>query len=226
MNVALILAGGIGSRSGEKIPKQFVEINNKPLIIYTLEKFQNCSDIDEICIVCIKEWIEFLKDKLNEFKILKVKYIVNGGKNGLESVKNGLKAMDKLSQNDLVLIHDAVRPFIDNESINENIRVAKKYGMALTAVDLVETLVYSEDGCYSNKIINRDNLKRILTPQTFSYGTLVELYNNSVLDSNIFPSTFSLYMNKGLPVYCSKGSEKNIKITYPEDIQYFKKMFG
>lgn len=225
--IALILAGGVGTRSGEKIPKQFVEINRKPLIVYTLEKFQESNSVDGIVVTCVENWIPRLEEYVREFNISKVLKVVKGGKNGLDSVKNGLNALSMCSDEDLVLIHDAVRPFVDVSSIEENIRVASQYGLALTAVDLLETLVYSEDGIVGEKVVDRDKLKRILTPQTFNYKLLKELYaDDSKLNPLKYPSTFSLYMSTGAKVYCSKGSEKNIKITYPEDIQYFKKMFG
>lgn len=225
--IALILAGGVGTRSGEKIPKQFVEINRKPLIVYTLEKFQESNSVDGIVVTCVEDWIPRLEEYVREFNISKVLKVVKGGKNGLDSVKNGLNALSMCSDEDLVLIHDAVRPFVDVSSIEENIRVASQYGLALTAVDLLETLVYSEDGIVGEKVVDRDKLKRILTPQTFNYKLLKELYaDDSKLNPLKYPSTFSLYMSTGAKVYCSKGSEKNIKITYPEDIQYFKKMFG
>lgn len=227
MNIALILAGGIGTRSGEKIPKQFVEINCKPLIIYTLEKFEKCNAVDGMVITCVKEWIPRLNDYIKIFGISKVIDVVEGGKNGLFSVKKGIDALYGCADSDLILIHDAVRPFIDEFSIEENIKIGQKYGVALTSVDLLETLVYSSNGVDGEKVINRDNLKRILTPQTFRYSILKELYSDEKrLDAQKYPSTFSLYMSTGNKVYCSKGSEKNIKITYPEDIEYFKKMFG
>ena len=226
-NIALILAGGIGTRSGEKIPKQFVEINNKPLIIYTLDKFQKSESIDGIVVVCVENWISRLDDYVKKFEISKIIKIVRGGKNGLDSVKKGLDELNMCSNDDLVLIHDAVRPFVDVDSIEENIKIASKYGLALTSVDLLVTLVYSNDGIVGDNVIDRDNLKRILTPQTFNYGLLKELYEDETkLNPQKYPSTFSLYMSTGKKVYCSKGSEKNIKITYPEDIEYFKKMFG
>ena len=225
--IALILAGGVGTRSGEKIPKQFVEINRKPLIVYTLEKFQKCNSVDGIVVACVENWIPYLEEYVKLFNISKVLKIVKGGTNGLDSVKNGLKALNMCSDEDLVLIHDAVRPFVDVNSIEENIRVASQYGLALTAVDLLETLVHSNNGIIGDRVVDRDNLKRILTPQTFNYKLLKKLYeDDSKLDPVKYPSTFSLYMSTGAKVYCSKGSEKNIKITYPEDIEYFKKMFS
>lgn len=225
MNYAVILAGGVGKRTGESIPKQFIRVNNKPLIVYTLEKFQNCNLIDEISIACIPDWMDELRTIVREFNLNKVKYITEGGNNGLTSAYNGVMAINSLSDNDLVLIHDGVRPFVDEETIVRNIDVASKHGLAMTAVDCLETLVYSEDSEYSNRIIPRDNLKRILTPQTFKSSILKELYKNEDIYSSNQPSTFALYMSKGLPIYLSRGNEKNIKITYPEDVLYFKSFF-
>ena len=225
MVYALILAGGVGSRAGEKIPKQFVEVDGKPVIIYTLEKFSKCKMIDQIYVVCLESWKKSLENYINQFRIEKVAEIVDGGENGLLSVKNGLDAMNASGENSLVMIHDGVRPFVDVKSIEENIKIAAKYGVAVTTVDLVETLVYCEDDVYSDKIISRDHLKRVMTPQTFRYGDLKKLYQTDLLNAQETPSTFALYMKSGKAIYCSKGSEKNIKLTYPEDILYFKKMF-
>lgn len=225
-NIALILAGGIGSRVGETIPKQFVEINGKPLIIYTLEKFDNNSNIDYICIVCHSEWINKLWDSIDKYKIKKVKSIIAGGNTGLSSAYKGIIEINKFGNGDsLVLIHDAVRPFIDEECINANIKIASQKGLAMCAVSLVETLAYSEDSVFSDKVIPRDNLYRIQTPQTFKLSILNNLYSNIDVEKSNEPSTFSLYMKQGLPIYLSPGNEKNIKITYPEDLNYFKQFF-
>ena len=226
-NVAMIIAGGIGSRMGLDIPKQFLEVNGKPLIIYTLEKFNNNSNINYICIACHVDWIERLWGYVHKYNINKVKIIVEGGDNGLSSARNGVTAIDEFEKgNDaIVLIHDAVRPFIDDECIDDNIEVASQNGLAMCAAPLVETLVYSEDFLYSDKIIPRDNLYKIQTPQTFKLSILKKLYDNVDVENSREPSTFALYMSKGLPIYISKGNEKNIKITYPEDLQYFKKFF-
>lgn len=225
MNYALILAGGSGTRTELDIPKQYYEVNEKPVLIYTLEKFQYCSMIDGIYVVCAPEWIEAVEKMCKEFRIAKLIRTVKGGSTGLKSALNGLADMREVKAQDLVLIHDAVRPFVDAESIEENIRTALKYGMAVTTVNCQETLVYVQDEPISDTLVPRDGLKRVLTPQTFRFGEIYSLLSNEDLDHCTEPSAFALWMKKGNRVYCSEGNERNIKLTYKDDIEYFKKMF-
>ena len=151
--------------------------------------------------------------------------ICDGGRTGLESTQKGIEFLSSYNDRDLVLIHDAVRPFIDEESISQNVSIALEYDVAMCSVDCVETLVHTVDGICSDKMISRDGIKRVLTPQTFCLGILRELYQGVDCFDSECQSTFVLYMNTGRPIYCSKGSERNIKITYPEDVQYFRRMF-
>lgn len=221
MNIALILAGGVGSRTKERIPKQFVLVNGKPVIIYTLEKFNKSEHIDQLYVVCLEGWKEKLREYAIEYNITKLVHICVGGNNGLKSAYNGLMCMQDLSDEDMVLIHDGVRPFVDEKIIEENLMTAYKFGLAMTAVDCVETLVHSSDGTYAEKIVSRDNLKRVQTPQTFSLGLLKQLFSDVDIDNCNQPSTFALYMSTGQSIVCSVGSEKNIKLTYPDDILRF-----
>lgn len=226
MNIAMILAGGKGSRSGLDHPKQFYKVHEKPVLVYTLEKFQMAPSIDLICVVCAEEWKEEVWSYKERFHIYKLSEVVTGGTTGLKSVYNGLLGMKGASENDFVLIHDAVRPFIDKRVIEDNIAVANRYGQAMTAVDCVETLVYTENGCYAEHSIPRDGLKRIQTPQTFKMGDILQLFSHTDLDVCKEPSAFALWMAAGNPIYCSEGNEKNIKLTYPEDIDYFTRLFS
>lgn len=225
MNIAIILAGGQGIRARQKFPKQFVEVKGKPLIVYTLEKFQQCDLIDQICVVCAEEYINLVTQYKNLYNITKLMQISKGGDTGLQSLYNGYFSLDGLNSDDLILIHDAVRPFISVNLIKDNINCAKKYGVAMTAVDCVETLAVTDDGLSAKKFIPRDGIKRIQTPQTFSSENLLKIFKNVDLTANNEPSIFILWMQMGNPIYCSRGSEKNIKITYPEDVEYFKNMF-
>lgn len=220
MNIALILAGGVGKRSGSKIPKQFIRINDKPLIVYTLEQFEKNSNIDKICVTCVKDWIKEVESFKEEYGISKLQLVCEGGNSGLESLKNGLEMLN-CKDEDYIIIHDAVRPFIDQSIIDDNINTAYKYGLAMASVECVETLVKVDENGYSKTMIPRDNVMRVQTPQTFKYSIIKEI-DFTKQDA---PSIFALYMQQGNAIYCSKGNDKNIKITYPSDVEYFKKLF-
>lgn len=227
MNIALILAGGQGIRAKAAVPKQFVAIKGKPMIVYTLEKFQNCRSIDRICIVSSSEWNAFLLKAKESYSLDKLDLFAEAGSNGLESAWKGICSLENYPDSDLVMIHDAVRPFVDEETILDSIRVAEEHGCALSAIPCVETLVRAgEDLSCSEEMVPRDKLFRILTPQTFQIGILRNLFHDFNPElGNTYPSVFAYYMAEGNPVYLSKGCERNIKITYPEDIEYFRKLF-
>ena len=196
-NTALILAGGHGTRARQDIPKQFIEINGKPLVCYTIEKFLAVSEIDEIIIVCLEDWIPKIKEYI-DFTARSSIRVCAGGGTGLDSVWCGLQILRNNDGADLVLIHDGVRPFVDAETIRKNILTAQKYGCAVTSVDCVETLVYTEDGLYSERIVQRDYLKRVMTPQTFRLKTLRDLFSDhEKIISSKSPSTFCLYVEGG-----------------------------
>lgn len=225
MNIALILAGGVGSRSGLNYPKQYFRVNEKPVLVYTLEKFQKAPSVDRIVVVCSAEWENEVKGYKEQYGIGKLYQTCLGGNTGLKSVLNGLNGLQGANPQDLIILHDAVRPFVDVDLIEDNISIAKQYGNAMAAVPCVETLVFTEDGKYAEKMIPRDGLKRIQTPQTFKFVDLYSLLSRTDLDMCREPSAFSLWMTKGKAIFCSQGNEKNIKITYPEDLDYFQKLF-
>lgn len=226
MNIAMILAGGLGTRTGLNCPKQFYKVNNKPIIVYTLEKFEESPSVDAIVVVCAEEWKAEVLSYKEKYRIGKMVGTAQGGASSLESAKNGLSMMDWAADDDFILIHDSVRPFIDVHVIENNIKIAHKHGVAMTAIKCVETLVYAEDGCYAEKMIPRDGLLRIQTPQTFMKGEILELLLNTDLENCKEPSAFALWMSIGRPIYCSEGNEKNIKLTYREDIDYFMKLLS
>ena len=223
-NIALLIAGGSGARMHQNIPKQFLTVNERPVIIYTLEAFQNHPEIDEIAVVCIEGWKSVLWAYANQFNITKLKYVVPGGKNGQDSIRNGVFELEKHhSPDDIVLIHDAIRPMVSAEIISDCIRVTQLHGNAITVIPCAEAMMQTEDGEKSSGSYPRDNLKRTQTPQGFPIGKICDLHRRA-LKAGITNSVASctLMIEMGEQVYFSAGSEKNIKLTTVEDIDIFK----
>lgn len=227
-NVALLIAGGSGNRMGQSIPKQFLTVNERPVIIYTLEAFQNHPEIDTIAVVCINGWQEVLQAYANQFNITKLRYIVTGGKNGQESIRNGVYELEKyFKSEDIVLIHDAIRPMVSAEIISDCIRVTKEKGNAITVIPCAEAMLQTEDGMVSVESYPRDYLKRTQTPQGFHIGAICDLHRRAIkkgITNSVASCTLKIEM--GEPVYFSMGSEKNIKLTTVEDIDIFKALLA
>ena len=224
MNIALIIAGGSGARMHQDIPKQFLTVNEKPVIVYTLEAFQNHAEIDQIAVVCINGWEQVLRAYANQFNITKLKYIIPGGKNGQDSIRNGVFELEMHGQkDDLVLIHDAIRPMVSPEIISDCIVKTKQYGCAIATIPCAEAMVQTQDGNVSIGSYPRENLKRTQTPQGFPLGKICDLHRKA-LEEGITNSVASctLMIELGEQVYFSAGSEKNIKLTTVEDIDIFK----
>lgn len=161
-NLALLIAGGSGARMHQNIPKQFLTVNERPVIVYTLEAFQKHADIDAIAVVCIEGWEQVLWAYANQFNITKLKYVIQGGKNGQDSIRNGVYELEKhYKADDIVLIHDAIRPMVSEEIISDCIVKAKQYGCAIATIPCAEAMMQTEDGVVSIGSYPRDNLKRI-----------------------------------------------------------------
>lgn len=224
MNVALIIAGGVGARMHQNIPKQFITVDERPVIVYTLEAFQRHSDIDAIAVVCVEGWENVLQAYANQFNITKLKHIIPGGKNGQDSIRNGVLELEKhYSADDIVLIHDAIRPLVSQEIISDCIVKTKLHGCAISVIPCAEAMVITSDGDTSSECYPRDNLKRTQTPQGFSIGKICDLHRRA-LEAGITNSVASvtLMIEMGEKVYFSAGSEKNIKLTTVEDVDIFK----
>lgn len=224
MNVAMLIAGGSGQRMNQDIPKQFINVHDKPVIVYTLEAFQKHPNIEKICVVCIEGWEEVLKAYAKQFGITKLEWIVKGGINGQQSIKNGIDELSKyIADDDLVLIHDAIRPMISQEIISESISKCNVYGSAVTTIPCAEAMILSDDGMASDDMIDRTKLLRTQTPQVFSLGKLKwaheEAYKRGISNSI---ATVTLMIELGEKVYFSAGSEKNIKLTTTDDLEIFK----
>lgn len=223
-NIALIIAGGSGNRMHQDIPKQFLTVNEKPVIVYTLEAFQSHPEIDAIAVVCIDGWEHVLQAYAKQFNINKLKHIVPGGENGQGSIRNGVYELEKnYDKNDIVLIHDAIRPMVSAEIISDCITKTRKYGNAITVIPCAEAMMQTEDAVVSTGSYPRDKLKRTQTPQGFKIGDIAQLHRDA-LEAGITNSVASctLMIEMGKQVYFSNGSEKNIKLTTVDDIDIFK----
>ncbi len=224
MNIGLIIAGGSGARMHQDIPKQFLTVNEKPVIVYTMEAFQNHPEIDAIAVVCIEGWDNMLQAYAKQFNITKLECIVPGGENGQSSIRNGVYELEKrFSRDDIVLIHDAIRPMVSNEIISDCIRVCKQYGNAITVIPCAEAMLTTEDQIISTGIYDRDKLKRTQTPHAFKIGNICDLQRKA-LEQGVTSAVAScnLAIEMGEQVYFSQGSEKNVKLTTVEDIEIFK----
>lgn len=229
MNTALIIAGGVGARMGQDIPKQFINVYDKPVIVYTMEAFQIHPNIDEIEIVCLEGWHEIVYAYAKQFGITKLKNVVNGGINGQDSIRNGLEDIASRHQNDndIVLVHDAIRPMLTQDIISDNIRVCKKYGNAITVVPCNAAMLKTFDGLSSEEQVPRDNLKTTQTPQTFYLNDILDAHREA-LEKGITKSVASctLYIELGRKLFMSIGSEKNLKLTTLDDIDIFKALLN
>lgn len=207
-------------------PKQFLEVHGKPIIIYTLEHFEYHDQIDEITVVCIRDWIEELKGMLKRYSITKVTEIVAGGKTGHDSIFLGLLSMKgKVKDDDTILIHDGVRPLINSALITQNVETVKEKGNAITAEPVRESVVVSADGSYITDVPPRSQMYVAKAPQSFHYGAILKLYERAEADGikSIDPSHLcSIYRE---PMHMVMSTANNIKITEPADYYIFRALY-
>lgn len=224
MNITLILAGGYGSRTAQDIPKQFMNVYDKPLIIYTLENFQRHPDIDGIAVVCLEGWHEVLRAYAKQYDISKLRWIVSGGNDGQESTQKGIEALqDVCGDDDVILVHDAIRPFLTQEVISDAILKCMQKGSGLSAVRCQETIVRTEDGISGEENIHRQEIMRVQTPQAYKYGKAAWAYKEAEkrdIHGEVYINTLMLRL--GEKVYFSRGTEKNVKVTTIDDLEVFK----
>jgi 2-C-methyl-D-erythritol 4-phosphate cytidylyltransferase len=223
-NIGLIIAGGSGSRMRFAVPKQFMTVLDKPVIIYTLEKFERHPSIDVIAVVCLEGWENILAGYAKQYGITKLKHIAPAGQVGQESIKNGLWELKKHYDGDsIVLVHDGNRPMVSNDVISDCIAITRQKGNAITCIPCQEAMLETKDGIASNVSYPRENLKRTQTPHGFKLKDLVEAHELAA-QKGITNSVASctLMIELGKQVYFSNGSEKNIKLTTPEDVEIFK----
>ena len=225
MVVALLTAAGHSQRMGQDIPKQFMHVENKPLIIHTMEAFQNHPGIDAIMVVTLSAWKEVLKAYARQFDIDKLKWVVDGGETGQESICNGITELSReLQKNDIVMVHDGNRCMVSGEIISNSLATFHTYGSAVAAIPCVEAVFRSDDnGMTSTESIPREHLYRTQTPHTYTLEKLcwahTEAKKKGIANS---AATCTLMQQLGESVFFSKGSEENLKITTVEDIMIFK----
>lgn len=230
MNHVVIFAGGIGSRMGnfDTVPKQFLKLNGKEIIVHTIERFQNNKNIDKIYIACNKDWIDFMKDLADKYQLSKVVSIVEGGKTGQLSIYNGLieAEKNKSGDDDIVLIHDGVRPFIDDDLIDKNIESVMKYGSAISCAPATETIMLVDKDCFLEDIQDRSLSYFAKAPQSFKLDDILR-YHRSALAENIdsFIDSCSLVRYYHHPLHLVQCSSDNIKVTTPKDFYVLQALF-
>lgn len=227
MNIALVFAGGTGKRMNSKgTPKQFLELNGKPIIIHTIEHFENHPKIDKIVIVCVEGWISYLNNIIKKNQIKKVCKIVKGGKTGQESIRNGLfwiRDHIKYQQDSIVLIHDGVRPLINERTITDNIDCVKKHGNAITVTSAIETIVKINEVNEIENIEKRSQCRLARAPQSFILSDIIEAHEKALINhTNDMIDSASLMKEYGHKLHIVDGPIENIKITTPSDFFIFK----
>ena len=226
MNYVIIIAGGVGNRLGAGIPKQFIDVYGKPVIAYTMQCFQNNLDVDAIELVCVDGFQHILQKVVDDNRITKVFKIVKGGEEYEQSIINGVEGLkDIANPDDVIMIHWAASPFVTDEIISDNIVVCKKKGNAMSA-SYPYLLYGTNDGDASLKTINRDTFRVLSAPQSFLYKNIVEIYRlakEKHFFGNVEPHTTAFMSELGIPIYFSKGSQTNIKITTKDDLELFRK---
>ena len=227
MNAAVIIAGGVGNRMGMDIPKQFINIGDKPVIIYTLEGFQRHPEIDQIGVVCLDGWHDTLRRYAGEYGIAKLKWIVSGGKTGQESIRNGVFRLEsELRDDDIAVIHDGIRPMVDSAVLSDVIRVCKLYGNAVTATPFTEQIFRADEGGETtSEYIPRDSVRKVATPQAYRYGDLLRAYRKAFDEGiGIYGSAYTntMMVDLGYTLHFAAGSDRNIKLTTREDLELFR----
>lgn len=221
MNIGVIFAGGVGERMHSRVkPKQFLEIYHKPIIIHTLEVFEKNDEIDAVVIACIKEWIPYLEQLLYKFRMEKVKKIVEGGSSGQLSIYNGLCAAEELAcgEKSIVLIHDGVRPLINEELLSKNIACVKKYGTAITGAIVKETIVVVNDEKCIEYVPSREHSRVAKAPQCFWLEDILAVQRKAVKEGiTDCIDSCTLMQRYGYQLYMIDGPYENIKITTPDD---------
>lgn len=226
MNIAIIIAGGSGYRMQQDIPKQFINVYDKPVLIYTLESFQKHPDIDAIEVVCLDGWHAILKAYAKQFGIEKLQWIVSGGETGQESIRNGVFNLEGVcKEDDIVIIHDGIRPLVDSAVLSDVIIKCKQYGNAVTSLPYNEQIFRMTDDYTTREYIPRETLRRVMTPQAYRFQKLDWAYHEAFEKGiGIYGSSYTntMMVDLGETLYFAAGSDRNIKLTTKNDLELFK----
>lgn len=227
MNIAVLLAGGVDPNFRMDIPKQFVNVYNRPIIVYTLEKFQKHPEIDAIMVACLSGWENMVSAYAKQFDIDKLQWVIAGGSSGQETSRLAAnKLMESCNKEDIVIIHDAIRPMVSDEIISDSIYSCKKKGMGVAAVTSMDNVMMTDDGITGRVTISRYAFRRIQTPQTYRLGDLYqaheEAWAKNIRGEN---DTNNMMSRLGRRVTLSKGSDTNLKINTVEDVEMFKALY-
>lgn len=223
---AVIIAGGSGRRMGQDIPKQFINVYDKPILIYALEGFQNHPDIDAIEVVCLEGWQDLVWAYAKQFNIDKLKWVTPGGSTGQESIRNGVYNLEgKCAKDDIIIIHDGIRPLVDSFVLSDVIAVCRKHGNAVTAMPYNEQIFVADDDSSTTRYIPRETIRRVSTPQAYIFDELDAAYHTAFEKKiGIFGSAYTntMMVDLGKRLYFAAGSDKNIKLTTKDDLELFK----
>ena len=232
MNVALILAGGVGNRVGAGIPKQFIEVCGKPVLAYTIEAFENHPEIDAVLVACVKSYMDYMWEMKETYGLHKVKWVCEGGDTFQGSVLNGVRYLeDKINRDDIVLVHFGASPFITGDIISDCIRVCRDKDNAISTTDFYllpgkkkKTTSVSDKENYTDEYVNRDTVAIMNSPHAFNYGFVSDMYKEAIetgVIDTVEPHTTTLMYAMGKKIYFALGSQNNIKITRKEDLDLF-----
>ena len=232
MNVALILAGGVGSRLGADIPKQFIEVLGKPVLAYTVEAFEKHPEIDAVLVVCVKPYMDYVWELKETYGLTKLRWVTEGGETFQGSVLNGIRYLeDKISRDDIVLVHFGASPFITGDIISDCIRVCKDKGNAISTTDYyvlsgkkASTASVTDPDNYSEEYIDRETIAVMNSPHAFRYGFIDDLYKEAIetgVIDRVEPHPTTMMYAMGKKIYFALGSQNNVKITRKEDLELF-----
>lgn len=228
LNYAVIIAGGSGARMGQSIPKQFINVYDKPVLIYTLESFQRHNSVDAIVVVCIEGWENVVEAYAKQFDIDKLLCIVSGGNTGQESIRNGVFALEGIAKDeDLIIIHDGIRPLVEPSVLSDVVAVATEWGNSVTSMPYNEQIfvIDEDDPSVTNQYIPRETLRRVSTPQAYRFGLIDSAYHRAFsegigIEGSHYTNTMMVELGETL--HFAKGSDKNIKLTTKDDLELFK----